>query len=68
MDRRSFIKGILIGAGLIAAQDALNITESILKTTESLTDEQFEKFDFVAYYTITMNLYCHNPRQLGYIT
>lgn len=59
MDRRSFLKSILVGAAALATSNI----EKIINETSHLNDNEF-----VTYITLTMNLYVTNPSKCFIIT
>lgn len=61
MNRRDFLKRLGIGVAAVSLSPMLDLAE-ITIPPEPVQEE------FVAYITMTFNMYVQNPRQLGIIT
>lgn len=64
MNRRSFLKSLFTGVATLATLDI----DILISYTSRLTDDEFQVFDFITYYKVTINLYVSNPRKVAYIT
>jgi hypothetical protein len=64
MNRREFLKSILVGAvATLVANSQIDQIELLLDQTKLLSDNEF-----VSYVTFTVNMWIHNPPQCVILT